>query len=218
MTSYLNARPINRRLVVNGTLTLCTATHLGGTDSMSLTDQPILRNHRGIPFIPGTTLAGLFRSHLFDALGGGSEETQDVSQLLGCRWGKDNEEQSPLIVEDARMDGNGVVKTELRDGVKIDATTGTAEKHKKFDVELLPIGTRFWLRFELLLKGQEAEDKPVLENFLWLLQQLESGRISLGGRTRRGFGRCKASGWTYQDINRHPSCSGLHFPRIHSSY
>ena len=202
MATDKDTRCIRRRLIVRGILVLNTAARIGATDPLSLTDQSILKDHKGNPFIPGTTLAGLLRSHLHEALGGGAEEAADVAQILGCRWGNDDEPQSPLIVEDAPMivTNHAGYITELRDGVKIDERTETAEKHKKFDMELLPRGTRFQLQFELLLKGNET-DLPVMGNFLWLIQQLEKGEISLGSRTRRGFGRCKATNWSYMDLN-----------------
>lgn len=201
MIRYEEARLATRRLVVSGILTLKTAAHIGGADVMTLTDQPILKDHLGVPFIPGTTLAGLFRSHLNDALGGGDGEDKPIANLLGCRWGMEDEDQSPLMIEDACMLSEHIVNMELRDGVKIDAATGTAEKHKKFDIQLLPSGTRFKLRFELFLKGDRNEDHSVLSNFLWLLQELEMGRIAIGSRTRRGFGRCLSACWTYQHVD-----------------
>ena len=203
MMRYETARDIRRRLVVMGTLELLTATSIGGNDPVSLTDQPVLRNYEGIPFIPGTTLAGLLRSHLHEGMGGGPNETKTISNLLGCRWGED-EPQSYLIIEDAQMMSAHQEITELRDGVKIQSETGTAEKNKKFDMEFLPMGTQFSLRFELLLKGDSdnpSEDQKNLESFFWLLRELENSRIFLGARSRRGFGSCTVSDWTYRDFD-----------------
>jgi dipeptidyl aminopeptidase/acylaminoacyl peptidase len=50
----------------------------------------------------------------------------------------------------------------LRDGVAIDPRTRTAEDKKKFDIELLEAGTRFTLRFELLLPEHLEEQQRLL--------------------------------------------------------
>src|SRR5438045_2564979 len=59
--------------------------------------------------------------------------------------------QSPLIIDDAFSTQLGLASVELRDGVAIDPKTRTALAKKKYDYQLLPVGTRFHLRFELLL-------------------------------------------------------------------
>ncbi len=194
---YCEARQIGRRLVVDGLLELTSPAHLGGSDPASLTDEPILRDHQGSPYVPGTTLAGVLRSDLHGLLGGGAEESEAVGQLFGCRWGKEDEEQSALIVDDAPMSESQRGLTELREGVKIDTRTGTAAKGMKFDREFLPVGTRFRLHFELNLAG-DASDSIRQRHFLTVLQRLEQGHISIGARTRRGHGRCRVTEWQYR--------------------
>ena len=194
---YCEAREIGRRLVIDGFLELTSPAHLGGNDLMNLTDQSILRDHRGSPYIPGSTLAGVLRSDLQALLGGGAQEPEVIAELFGCRWGKEDEEQSALIVDDAPMVETQRGVTDLRDGVKIDAEKGIAAKGMKFDREFLLEGTRFLLHFEVLLPG-DSTDSNRQSLFLTALQRLEQGHISIGARTRRGHGRCRASGWQYR--------------------
>jgi CRISPR/Cas system CSM-associated protein Csm3 (group 7 of RAMP superfamily) len=85
----------------------------------------------------------------------------------------------------------------LRDGVAIDPRTRTAEDKKKFDIELLEAGTRFTLRFELLLPEHLEEQQRLLLALAIALQGFERGEIGLGARKRRGLGRCHILGqWT----------------------
>ena len=82
----------------------------------------------------------------------------------------------------------------LRDGVAIDPRTRTAEDKKKFDIELLEAGTRFTLRFELLLPEHPEEQQRLLLALAIALQGFERGEIGLGARKRRGLGQCRLAG------------------------
>lgn len=199
---FLKPRRISHRLILSGTLTLLSPAHIGGTDSLSLLDQPILRDHAGCPYIPGTTLAGVMRAYVHQELGGGNQEADSLVGLFGCRWQDDDGIQSPLIVADANLAEGYKGITEFRDGVRIDPTTGTVARQgtvgMKYDLELLPAGTRFNISFELILCGEEATDRPRQELFLLGIKGLEDGAISLGGRTRRGYGNCQAGNWQLQ--------------------
>lgn len=197
---YLDARKIARRLVVTGNLIFDSPVHTGGDDPFSLSDQPILRDHNGSPFIPGTTIAGVMRSYAHQSLGGGHLEDQRIASLFGCRWGREDEEQSALITDDAFLLETQPMITELRDGVKIDAATGTAERGKKYDREYLPAGSEFQCRFELLLRG-DSSDCDRLGLFSLCLKGLEDGRIHIGARTSRGHGRCRFAALRYASFD-----------------
>ncbi|NCC36728.1 MAG: hypothetical protein EOM24_32650, partial [Chloroflexia bacterium] len=83
---------------------------------------------------------------------------------------------------------------------RIDGKTRTARAGFKYDLELLPAGTIFPLRFELLLGPDDAAIKQVLA---LALQGLERGDIALGARRSRGFGRCRVAGWQCISYNLH---------------
>lgn len=190
-------RRITGRWVIEGTLKLETAASFGG-GSGERTDLMVLRDHEGTPFIPGTSLAGALRSHLADLLGGyESEEDNRVAALFGAAKQREREieagYQSPLIVFDARS--TGTAHAEIRDGVKIDARTGIAEKTKKFDVELLPRGTMFQLRFELVLEERHQGNEDHAGLLVAALSGLADGSISMGGRRSRGLGCVTVAQW-----------------------
>jgi len=83
---------------------------------------------------------------------------------------------------------------ELRDGVAIDPKTGAAEDHKKFDLEVLPPGTRFPLRLEPVV-GDPSRETELLALLLTSLSGLTAGEISLGARRSRGYGAVRAENW-----------------------
>lgn len=188
-------RPMVARWIITGEMILETAAHFGG-ESESMADMMILRDPLDglTPLLPGTSLAGALRSHLADVLGGyRSEEHRDVAMLFGAsRINDDEDTQSPLIVFDSFGNLCGK-KFEIRDGVAINPETGTAEKNKKFDIEVLPAGTIFQIKVELIVEKGLQEPKLVA----LLVKALEglNGEISLGLRRSRGLGAVKSRNW-----------------------
>jgi CRISPR/Cas system CSM-associated protein Csm3 (group 7 of RAMP superfamily) len=198
-------RSLHARWVVTAELVLESAAHLGGGDG-DATDMVLVRDAReGVPLLPGTSLAGALRGHLADVLGGyrSSEDTR-VAALFGGGRGDDLGAQSPLIV----FDSQGVLPrehpVEIRDGVAIDPRTGTAEEHKKFDIEILPAGTRFPLRFECLV-AEPGEESKLVSLLVTSLSALVLGEASIGARRSRGLGAVRTEGWR---ARRHELSSG----------
>lgn len=195
-------RPLAARWTIEADLVLESAAHFGG-GSGDAADMVVLRaqalgsaNARtGVPLLPGASIAGALRSHLADVLAGyRTNEDPRVADLFGGTRGDDLGRQSPLVVFDSLgilPEGHSV---EIRDGVQIDAALGTAEDHKKFDLEVLPAGTRFPLRFDLLVPATDSETELV-SLLVTALAGLSSGDIALGARRSRGLGMARAAAW-----------------------
>jgi len=207
-------RPLGARWVIRGTLTIETALHLGG-DGTERVDMPVLRDPRdGKPLLPGTTFAGALRSALADRLLGYGEsemarddngrlrlrsEAEPIVALFGGTRGDDDGSQSPLIIFDALgelPDAHGI---EVRDGVAISPATGIAEDHKKYDYEVLPAGTTFPVRLDLLLpapptvrNSTQPEEKALLECLAAALDAFTHSENGFGAKRSRGLGRVSA--------------------------
>ncbi len=187
-------RPIAARWTITADLVLESATHFGG--EIDAASMMLLRDAReGGPLLPGTSMAGALRSHLVDMLCGyrAVESDARVAQLFGGRFGDDEGAQSPLVVFDSLGVLPGAWAIEIRDGVQIDAALGTADEHKKFDVEMLPAGTRFPIRFDLIVSVLDDESK--LASLLVVALSGLSGDIALGARRSRGLGMVRAEHW-----------------------
>jgi len=232
LMTWRNPRQIIERVVVKGELILQTPAHFGNgdPDPWSHVDMTLLRDPlAGKALLPGASLAGALRNYLRDLEVGyavgyprsltGEEpaaetrshkkrltekqerETYSVS-LFGGFKGDDDGSQSLLIVDDALGE---IGQLELREGVKIDPATRTAEEEKLFDMELLPAGTKFSLCFELLIPEQQTD--RLLKALALALGGFEPGdgrawgEITLGARKRRGFGRCKVDCWEVTRYN-----------------
>ena len=182
---WKNSRNLKERLVIEGDLLLETPTHLGNGDTDSPLDMPLLLDPlEGKAVLPGSSLAGALRQvvrHILDE--------QTAKKLFGDVTGSRSQE-SFIIVDDAL---GQVPETELRDGVAIDPQTRTAEKNKKFDIELLAAGTCFPIRLELLVPKKDGGE--FVQAVAMALTALEQGHIRLGKRKRRGFGRCRVTHW-----------------------
>jgi CRISPR/Cas system CSM-associated protein Csm3 (group 7 of RAMP superfamily) len=190
---YKQDANVARRYTITGRLTLTSPTTLSNGDADGLTDIAIRRDlASGQPVLPGTSLAGALRDHLWQHLPIGSQDWN--RDLVNQLFGENNEDerysqQSWLFIEDAYGEEAGI---ELRDGVSIDRATRTAEDKKKFDVELLAAGTTFDLRFELWEPAGSNDQHRLLSH---ALEGLQNGAIMLGGRKRRGYGECKVENW-----------------------
>jgi CRISPR/Cas system CSM-associated protein Csm3 (group 7 of RAMP superfamily) len=188
-------RPLAARLVIEGTLELRTPAAFGSGDSDGVLDMLLLRDPlTGSPLLPGTSIAGALRAYLLHQEKGYrvAEAVGDMPSLLfGGTKGDEMGLPSLLTVDDALA---MQPETIIRDGVRIDPQTRTAQDQKKFDYELLPAGTTFRLQFELALPV-DADAEVLLTALARALQGFEQEAIRLGIRKQRGFGQCIVRQW-----------------------
>lgn len=199
------------RIYASGTWKTESAVHTGGeaADALMGVDMPLLRDPDGKFYLPGSTVADAARAYLAKRLMGADyyrigkvrpddqqskdkkpgeeprkyEEDPDVSLLFGRKY------MSPLVVYHAtQVDMPTAIE---RDGVKIDSKTRLATDEAKFDLEVLPAGTSFAMRFQLVLRANytETERNSMASLFGAMLQALENGDIRYGARTRKGYGQ-----------------------------
>ncbi len=162
-------------------------------------DIAILRNGRGEPFIPGTSLAGALRAFF-------KRQGADIAQIFG-----DLEEQQSTIhvsdivfrageASDPAAKGAEKVETAYRTGVALERVTGTAKRGALYDYEVIERGAKAPLRMEFHLwgvhtndpsLGRKAKVRPEIMKALRQLRlALEQG-IGLGAHTTKGFGRVR---------------------------
>ncbi|MEG4442306.1 RAMP superfamily CRISPR-associated protein [Microcoleus sp. AT9_B5] len=200
-----NQHPIAQRIIVRGTLILDTPTCLGSGDAESPTDIALLRDSvSDCALLTGASIAGALRNYLREYQHGYGVEEQKgnrATNLFGGTRRDPEGEQSPLIINDAIS--STIPTVELRDGVEIELTTGTAKSGHKYDLELLAVGTEFPLYFELLIEKNKAltEQQPLINCLALALEGLERGEIGIGMKKRRGFGRCHVKEWQVWNFN-----------------
>lgn len=201
------SRRIVKRIVVTGKLILDTPAHFGsgtqdGSELIVLEDTLEKR-----PLLPGASIAGALRHYLLNREAGylaPEEKNYLAVQLFGTALDdKETGYQSRVRVDDALGAGNMTV----RDGVKIDPKTRTADEGALFSVQVWEPGTSFDLCFELVL--QEGDNVTEYEEaFAAALQALDNGDIRMGARKHRGYGRCHVEDW---HISEYDLSKSVHF-------
>ncbi len=161
---------------------------LSGGNSES-TDMDVLRNGKGELFIPGTSLAGAFRSYL--------EEKKNTKGLFGYAAGEEGA-MSSIHILDLYFDTRPIVS--VRDGVQLNINK-TVEN--KFDMEIIEPGVNGKLYVEYVLREKDLKDnlkndsgnkkeKNPENEFAAIIEGINDGAIRLGGNKNRGFGRLRA--------------------------
>jgi len=158
-----------------------------------LTDGVVLRDVNGMPYIPGTSIAGVMRHAWEDA-------KMDVEKIFGFQKKKDGEGSKVIFTEARILDSEGKVVDGLQqvsDSLLLEYKNlpirqhvrmthkGVAADKGKFDEEIVYAGTRFCFEMEML--GKESDS----ENFDKLLGILHNQTFRLGSGTRKGFGEIK---------------------------
>ncbi|MDW8300385.1 MAG: RAMP superfamily CRISPR-associated protein [Anaerolineae bacterium] len=193
-----NSRKIVKRIVVAGDLVLQTPAHFGSGDEAGALIPLIVDEREQKPLLTGASIAGALRSYLWSlerGYGTPTDAKNGRGSLTAALFGGVREdaegEQSRLIVDDAIGENGGV---ELRDGVKINPKSRTAEAGKLYSFVVWRAGTRFPLRFELIICESDNEVR-LKEGLAAALSGLQHGEIGLGARKVRGYGRATVDSW-----------------------
>ncbi len=210
---------LSARYLITAILQLDSAAHIGGITDSSIVDMELLRiptHHNGdqtdgdqtkeMIILPGSSLAGALRNYVCDyLLGYGVPEKKGLSgkqsdglapyirTLFGGSRGETDPAQSLVSVFDSPLIEDNP-QVEIRDGVALDPETGRAADSYKYDLEVLPQGSRFRIHLELIVP-QNVSENELLSLLALALSGLEKGEIPIGARRTRGFGACRAFSW-----------------------
>lgn len=188
------------------------AVHAG--EKVVQTDAIVIRDVNGLPYIPGSSIAGVIRHAWKDA-------GNDVDELFGFQ-------KNTMLVEKGEPDGMGsrIIFSEARilnsqgqvvDGLKPDEIgkdpllcqyadlpirqhvrinhRGVAADSGKFDEQVVFTGTRFCFEMEMI--GNKSEK----ETFNQLFAILNQSTFRLGGGSRKGFGKIAVKEIRYNELS-----------------
>ncbi|MCR4902767.1 MAG: hypothetical protein K6A23_07910 [Butyrivibrio sp.] len=160
-------------------------------------DNDLMLDGRGLPFIPGTSLAGIIR-HLALSIGM-SEETE--KRLFGTVLLSPKPGYDPIIEKSAVIFGDAVLDKTItrddivfgkRDGVGLN-DWGTAKKSSKFDFQIAESGCSFYSIIEWT--GNDEQYKTEIDGIIEpILKHYIADGIMVGARTSRGYGLFKLCG------------------------
>jgi hypothetical protein len=169
-----------------------------GSGRNDITDQDILRDARGIPYIPGSAVAGVIR----EACDGAIDEDR-LKYYFGyahINKGKNDESvessiiESKIIFYDATLvddgkskEGELLYRISQRDGVALNEYK-SAKKQAKFDWEILEGDCKFQTFIEI--SEEESDNEIVAEEMLINIAKVwKEADIRFGAKTTRGFGK-----------------------------
>lgn len=188
------------------------AVHAG--EKVFQTDAIVIRDVNGLPYIPGSSIAGVIR-HAWKDTG------NDVDELFGFQKNSKPEKKnepdgmgSRIIFSEARIlnshrqvvDGlkpdeinkdsllSQYADLPIRQHVRIN-NRGIAADSGKFDEQVVFAGTRFCFEMEML--GNEKES----DIFSQLLAILNQSTFRLGGGSRKGFGKISVVNTQYVSLS-----------------
>ncbi|MBU4445519.1 hypothetical protein KJ656_10625 [bacterium] len=189
----------NIRLMCFSVMKLQSPLHFGTGDSDNpLADQPVFRNGKGLPVIPGSTLAGAFNFKV-------NLSDQEREKWLGISQQESELKEVPpsaFVFDDAEVipDQENLLRypVEIRDGVTIMRGTMTAKPDHHFQTEVVPVGTAFCFacRGDVSISDLDVVKKKIRQ-FLF-----DGGQ--LGGSQNAGQGEWLADkiGWLQLDLSQ----------------
>ena len=139
-------------------------------------NSDVIRDRRGMPFLPGSSITGLLRC-MFDP---GKAEA-----LFGFVHSKGEVRESQVLVSDGTLPDDAQVRVSIRDGVGLNERK-TAKPRAKYDFQTVETDKPYRAVLELT----DETYKPELDAALarWVAQG-----VSVGARTTRGYGRMEVS-------------------------
>ena len=158
-----------------------------GNGENEITDNDIIVDSRGLPYIPGSALAGVYRS-LFqkgtaDKYFGKDMTEEMIREMAGL--GKNLLTESKIIVYDAEILNPEKRNVAVYDMVALDEYK-VAIPGAKFDFQVLEPGIQFVTYIEQNMDNIEEEYLTEEIIYAW-----EKGKIRLGSKTGRGYGQTK---------------------------
>lgn len=171
---------------------------VGSGDKDVLTDALIATDVNGLPYIPGTAIAGVVR-HMIEEV---KPEDFNINKIFGFQDKKDGHGSEIIFTEAKILNSKGEVvdgmnlkakedsllkyydELPIRQHVRINEK-GVTDKSGKFDEQVIFAGTRFCFEMEMVAKGKS------IDNFNKILEQVQSQTFRIGGGTRCGFGKIK---------------------------
>ncbi len=147
-----------------------------GSGKNESTDHDVIRGKDGKPYIPASSIAGVFRHTL-------ENDKSLQNDIFGMIAGNKSQ-NSKIIFYDGLLASECV--TSERDSVKLEGKVGV--DGAKFDMQVVETGATF-VSFLELADQPETIDKQIDQ----MLYKLQAGVLRFGSKTSRGYGAVKIS-------------------------
>lgn len=174
--------------------------HIGGhgTTAPADVDNPVLKNNKDYPIIPGSGHKGILRTEMERLLKGLGIDTCTIPDVCKSKTRKvDRECPVCMLFGGAELAGSIRIKdatanrkkTIIRDGVAIERKTRKAKSGAKYDIEAVPRGTEFY--GDVIIENLDIYEhkNAKLGAFLSIVDFFNACSGGIGHATSRGFGQ-----------------------------
>lgn len=175
--------------IFSGRLFLESPFAVGSGLSSALCDRLILRDKKGKPYIPGTTLTGILRQTARQFLGC-DDDHPDIVTVFGQSSALEEGQAARLIIRDAINLEESGCESEFREHVAIDREKGVSKEKSLFNEEVGQRQMAFSFYCRCDWEGEDDQSQA-LSLMCRIIQYLGEDGGSLGGRIGVGLGRFK---------------------------
>ena len=199
----------NKRYITRVTLEAATPLIVGTGDKGVLTDALVALDINGLPYIPGTSIAGVLRHSIGD-------DSNNAESIFGFQDGNQGHGSRLIITDAVMLDCDGTPQDGLISSPKSDFLShydtlpvrqhvrinelGIADDGGKFDEQVVYQGTRFVFEMEMVDVDDDKENKNN-DVFREVLKKIYSPFFRLGSGTRNGFGSVKVIDLKYRSLD-----------------
>ncbi len=194
---------LHKKIFIRGNIEAVTGLHIGGSGTtldIGGLGLAVIKDPRGVPLIPGSSLKGKLRSLAARKHDGAIDVSKDCAEVVRIfgQGGDKREADNPtrLLVSDGFLDQKsfedqftaleGNIWTEVKTENSIDRKSGAAQHPRQ--IERVPAGAKF--SFELIYNVfKPEEEKEDIENILSYMRILQDDY--LGGQGSRGYGKVR---------------------------
>lgn len=191
MSDIINFSGYSHRFLGRIVIEAKTPLAVGSGEKDVLTDALVATDVNGLPYIPGTAIAGVVRHMIGE---------ESAKSFFGFQGGSNEGHGSEIIFTEAKILNS---KGKVVDGMNLDAKDddllkyydelpirqhvrinekGVTDKAGKFDEQVVFAGTRFCFELEMVAKNDD------ITNFNLALDQIKNSIFRIGSGTRCGFG------------------------------
>ncbi len=155
-------------------------------------DNYVIKNSKGYPIVPGSTLKGVLRSEMERFLNSILNNEERVQELVAILFGGEIKKGSKESYASSIRFRDAVAnrkETRVRDGVPIDRKTRKAAAGGKHEFEVVPEGITFSGTVIIENPRIEGHKDAKIGAFLSTVDFFNATGGSIGGGTSRGFGQ-----------------------------
>lgn len=176
------------------------------------TDQDILVDKEGNPFIPGTSIAGVFTDYLRRSTEDDNGKKKEKEEFFQPKK-KKQYIQSPVFFSDAILKNS--FKRDTRDGIKLKDDQKLTKDGAKYDFEVVEKGTQFVFRIEIINRDNTEDVYKVYVD--QCLKAMNDGLILFGAKTTRGLGKVKIISLKYKAFTKENAKDYISFEPLDES-